>query len=462
MRLVSLKYVLTFCTLLCIHLSVFSNEITRKGKSTQVYGTINLDSEYVITISELFNKEQGEEYPLTSDGSFKIELELSAPTWFEVSFVPLKNDRQLGASFPLYLKPGEKLKLNLTYDKQNYLQLLPSSSKSANNALIEYGSFSNRTMRDLFNKRDNKEEYQQAVESYLSEVKALSTKYTIKNADITNYLTVWSYNNYLSVATTSKQIEIGKDRMESIPKIIDSEFMLTFWNGVSTVNNFVNALLPNERDPFARIALKKDKLNELFSNQILINSILKNDLERYVSSYKIANMDTFRDDIVRLEAFLNTLEDEELQQSILNDFKNLHYTSIGSEAPQIKFKDSKGKEVDLQQFKGKYIYIDLWASWCVPCIKEIPFLLELEEQYKDKDIVFVSISLDSDKDAWQKKMKELNLHGNQWELGDSNYDKLMNVSGIPHFLLYGPDGRLIQYKAPRPSSTEIKTIFNKI
>jgi len=59
-------------------------------------------------------------------------------------------------------------------------------------------------------------------------------------------------------------------------------------------------------------------------------------------------------------------------------------------------------------------------------------------------------------------MTELNLHGYQWELGDSNYDKLMNVSGIPHFILYGPNGELIQYKAPRPSSKEIKTIFNKI
>src|SRR5690606_10369248 len=192
------------------------------------------------------------------------------------------------------------------------------------------------------------------------------------------------------------------------------------------------------------------------------SSTLQNDLERYVSSYKIVNKEVFNIDIARLESLLSKVDDEELQKRILNNFKNLHYTSLGSDIPVIKFKDAAGNEVSLEQFQGKYIYIDLWASWCVPCIKEIPYLQELEKLYKDKNLVFVSISLDSDKNAWRNKMNELSLHGHQWELGESNYDKLMNVTGIPHFILYGPDGKLIQYKAPRPSSNQIKSLFNKI
>ncbi|MNH31446.1 hypothetical protein D3C86_2041260 [compost metagenome] len=87
---------------------------------------------------------------------------------------------------------------------------------------------------------------------------------------------------------------------------------------------------------------------------------------------------------------------------------------------------------------------------------------QLETDYKDKNIVFVSISLDADKDDWKSKMAELKLEGNQLELGDSAYDKLMNVAGIPHFLLYDPTGKLIMYKAPRPGTKEIRTMFDQL
>ena len=130
--------------------------------------------------------------------------------------------------------------------------------------------------------------------------------------------------------------------------------------------------------------------------------------------------------------------------------------------PDVLFKDLDGNEVSLDQFKGRYIYIDLWASWCAPCLKEIPFLKEFRESYKDKNIEIVSISLDEDKDAWRKAVENHNLVGNSWEAGDSGFDKIMNVRGIPHFMLYGPDGKLIMYKAPRPSSQEIIDIFDKI
>jgi thiol-disulfide isomerase/thioredoxin len=455
------KLLLVF-SLLLNSLSTLASENTTIAKVASVSGSINLDQEYALYISDLFNKEQGEVYPLVANGSFIAEMELTEPTWFEVSFIPIKKDRQLGATFPLFLKPGDKLKLNLTYDKQNYLTVLPSSSRSENNAFIAYASFSNQTMRDLFNIRDNKEAYQNAVESYLSEAQSLSKQYNFKNKDMIKYLTVWSYNNYLAVATTSRQVTIPEDRLKAIPSIMDSKYTLSFWNGVANVNNYVNAILENLNDPLERISLKIDKIKELFKTPELISSTLQNDLERYVSSYKIVNKEVFNIDIARLESLLSKVDDEELQKRILNNFKNLHYTSLGSDIPVIKFKDAAGNEVSLEQFQGKYIYIDLWASWCVPCIKEIPYLQELEKLYKDKNLVFVSISLDSDKNAWRNKMNELSLHGHQWELGESNYDKLMNVTGIPHFILYGPDGKLIQYKAPRPSSNQIKTLFNKI
>ena len=60
--------------------------------------------------------------------------------------------------------------------------------------------------------------------------------------------------------------------------------------------------------------------------------------------------------------------------------------------------------MDFAQFRGKYVYIDLWASWCVPCCREVPHLQKLEKELENKDVVFLSISIDQNPSAWKKKM----------------------------------------------------------
>ena len=79
---------------------------------------------------------------------------------------------------------------------------------------------------------------------------------------------------------------------------------------------------------------------------------------------------------------------------------------------------------------------------------------QLEKELKNSNVVFVSISLDSNRDAWLKKMEQLDMHGNQWHSADGEFAKMLNVKGIPHFVLYDKDGNLMQYKAARPSSGE--------
>ena len=85
----------------------------------------------------------------------------------------------------------------------------------------------------------------------------------------------------------------------------------------------------------------------------------------------------------------------------------------GDQAPTFKYLDINGKEVSLSDLKGKYVYIDVWATWCGPCQYELPHLKELEKKMHGKKIVFVSISCDKDKAAWEKMVKEQGLGGVQ-------------------------------------------------
>ncbi|MGN0003832.1 MAG: TlpA family protein disulfide reductase [Sphingobacterium composti] len=430
------------------------------AKKTQISGIINLDDKYLIHITELFNRTQGDEYPLTSNGEFNVQFELSEPTWYEVTFSPIAKNQQLGATFPIFVKPGEKLNFKINYSKEEYLKVAPGYKKTDNNAFIDFSGFVNSTIRNSFM---NSTAADANLDVYIAETDKLIKKYAVKNADIKEYLKIWAFNSYLTLFYASNRNgKLPKEVEESIPSVFNSPFVLSFYNGAMNVNNYVNGLIINERDPLNRLKIKSDKLKELFSNEQLIARVLDSDLNRFITSYRITDLSVFDKDVERLESLLEDLNNPHLGNRILNDLKNIRNTTIGSDFPDVKFKDLTGNEVSISQFKGKYIYIDLWASWCVPCIKEIPYLQALEKEFADKNIVFLSISLDDNKTAWKNKVNELNLHGHQWELGNSNYDKLMNVTGIPHFLLYGPDGKLMQYKAARPSSPELKSLFQKL
>ncbi len=120
----------------------------------------------------------------------------------------------------------------------------------------------------------------------------------------------------------------------------------------------------------------------------------------------------------------------------------------------------KGGNTKLSDFKGKYVYIDVWATWCGPCRAEIPFLKKTEEKYEGKNIAFVSISVDVQKDfdKWKKFVAEKQLGGVQlfadkdW---NSDFMKSYSINSIPRFILIDPSGKIVSADAARPSSPKL-------
>lgn len=136
-------------------------------------------------------------------------------------------------------------------------------------------------------------------------------------------------------------------------------------------------------------------------------------------------------------------------------------------SPTFDFENYAGGTTKLEDFKGKYVYIDVWATWCGPCRAEIPYLKAVEEKYHDKNIVFVSISVDVKKDyeKWRKFVGDKALGGvqliadNDWK---SDFVKAYKISGIPRFILVDPNGMIINADAPRPSSPVFQEEMNKM
>ena len=194
------------------------------------------------------------------------------------------------------------------------------------------------------------------------------------------------------------------------------------------------------------------------------NKEVKGDL--YFNSFMMLLRE--EDDITGLYKEFMALGNSEKNKS---EFKRIYEETLpmakGQPSPKFEnYENYAGGTTSLDDFKGKFVYIDLWATWCGPCKDEIPSLKALEKEYHGKNIQFVSISCDKQKmkPFWKKMVKDLGLTGVQL-IADkdfkSSFVKAYNAMSIPRFILIDPQGKIIKNNAPRPSETKkIKALFN--
>lgn len=218
-----------------------------------------------------------------------------------------------------------------------------------------------------------------------------------------------------------------------------------------------------ENNFLAQKALEDEKSSENLGSITSDEELNKFIEEQKNKNFKILEEGGFEKKFIALEKIniVNTL----MMYKQMFKAEQAKAKMVGTAAPDFEYESIEGKKVKLSDFKGKYVYIDVWATWCGPCRAEIPHLKKLEENLHGKNIEFVSISVDYEKDyeKWKKFVADKQLGGVQlyadksWE---SSFIQSFGINSIPRFILIDPNGNVVSSDEDRPSQPKLQEKLN--
>ena len=386
--------------------------------------------------------EDAQALPLRLKGDvYTGSIPASASGFYELVMV-INNGQWMST---VYLAAGKKVELMVEFDGSSIVE----RSTTDNAALSSLNSLVSTNNRKLWLVSGMSDEELKNIVGDCFTVSDSIIKTAKPSAAVADYIKAWAYTaaqNLYSLIPRAQGREVPFAKEGIFPS-----------DGNNVFDNEQAILIPSVRQQiFAEVVADAGNgldgmLGVLYDNykceavRAKVADVL---VERFLSLYDYA-----ADFDGGLEYLENVVKVYDLSDRFIDDYLKHKAVLVGADFPEkVVLVDANGHKVDFSTFKGKYVYIDLWASWCAPCCKEVPYLQALEKELEDGDVVFVSISTDSDTEAWKAKMTELDMHGNQLYDRDGTLCGMLNVSSIPFFVIYDKEGKLHTYGALRPSS----------
>jgi thiol-disulfide isomerase/thioredoxin len=366
---------------------------------------------------------------------------------------------------PVYVNPGDEINLNL--EEEEEIAVLTGKNTPENMELYKWLDFS-RTVRQK-STRPLTAGVLSSYEDFFPDLEKLATetenfKKAIHSANPSfdrSLRTMIDYDMDLYALTflyTPRSIQPEKsDRTPYYQTIISenkfaSDNILQYPDGLKLLSLYLT---------FIRI--EKEVFNTQpidFDLEFIANPVLKGEfLLAYLK--RIKTYDRYEAFMHLYEKYLVTSEQKKSAEQVGS---NLYESAPGKSAPAFSYPDVAGKEHSLSDYRGKVVLIDVWATWCGPCRKEFPSLKKLEEEMRDKEIVFMGISINAlkDKEKWAKMVETENLPGIQLLAGpEDKLSKDYKINAIPRYIVIDKQGNIVSADAPRPSDADLKILLEK-
>lgn len=420
----------------------------------------------LVTLSPPYDaKGESVNIPLTEEGFFSDTLQTTNGVHFLFDGIQVTE---------LYFRAGKSYAIR--YDAENFRQgpvVLEGSDTLVNRYFVEKAR--HRVFIDRYNVKRSEEEFRNYLGNIRKEeqdrVKSYALPQEIRSSEERDIQ--WGYLWELYFFTFVKAeadpgyrpLEVTKNELD-INYEDEAEYKRS-GKYASLVGNY----FPAQVQMLAHQLQLKDSTFSLKQNYIRLldavvkNEYIRNDLieEEGRSAMRAAGDKTaFYEDFKKY--YTGTNEDFKLQM----DSDYLKYSRLRKGTPSPEFFDFvnyRGGTSSLRDFRGKFIFIDVWASWCGNCWYQMPYLKQLEEEYKDKNIQFVGISRDKSDQEWRETIVKKQIGGIQLRATGTggNFFREYAISGIPRYILINEKGEVVDYNAPRPSEQDkLKALFQSV
>jgi len=339
--------------------------------------------------------------------------------------------------------------------------------------------------------------------------------YIKNNSDSWSYLT-YQINENVNLDNSKKIVEDLFDEWEEkynevntfktadnyTPKqdFIDKEKKIICLEYLNLLNQFIDkrkALFPNEKTVLtddinllkAKISLQEEtlignenyliyliyeltkndnrdidkNLKEIEAISNLKPSEFKNRLLFYYLKNNIKEANSSENRLQLVENYADKITDSKLNKSIFYIFKTYERLGRGEMAEEILATNLDSKSINLSELKGKFVMIDVWATWCSPCLYQSPYFEKMAIKYKKENVEFIALSTDKNIKKWfvSAKLKSksvMQLHANDIEKLGKDY----NIVSIPRFILIDTEGKIYNSNMPFPTEPTFEMILRKV
>ena len=399
---------------------------------------------------------------VNDSGFFKFRFDTK-----EIKYILLRAGKQKAN---MYLEPGREYKIyfplpdsgrvvNPNVEQKVDLTFAVTDSTELNALIIDYNEQFGKFWTDNYQYFVQKKS-RARLDSF--ELNMLARYAALNNPYFKSYII---YNiAELDLNTFQGKNDLARKYISGKPVLYDSHEYMNFFNKYfnkylqffclgkngSTLTEAINTKASYES------CLEALSIDKLLKSDTLRELVLINGLSQlyYLREFKRAN-------IIRiLERISSTSKIEKHQAIAGNVLRSFSKLQPGAPAPAFSLKDKTGKQINLSDFDGKYVYLDFWATWCSPCLQELKLMVELQKKYGDK-IVFISITTDEDSTLLKKFLLKNPKYDWLFLQGDAHVKADYEIQSIPSYFLINTFGKLEQSPALRPSEM-IEATFSEL
>lgn len=439
-------------TFFCFFLSSFNCFAQSKTEYAIISGNIENSSEKTIKIFN-YNHSFEKEVTLDNSGKFSDTLFITSPGYYFF---------QSGQSYTsIFLRDGYNLTMNTeANDFQKSFRIRgkgeevnifsQARSQLKGKLVVDAKEYMVVPLEEFLQKIANTRD---SLQLLLDKSGLTGEDYNIQKM-IIQYDYIFTINNYRKFYTYHKKEEpiLPPDYLKPVRTMnLDDSVAYRFSNDYRLLIGenwrYTQAELLKKDSTVSAITLTENYISGLFSPEIKDHIVTL--LFKQINAKNI-NLDADYKKIMSLVSSSILKNDLDRRYSVAKS------TGGGMESSGFTYENYNGGKTKLSDFKGKYVYIDVWATWCGPCLREMPEMQKLVAEYKDKNIVFVFISIDDLKDTkkWKEMVAAKNFAGVQLISDnklESAFMKSYGVSLIPRSILIGPDGKLVSATAIKAS-----------